>query len=501
MKNQLDELKSKWRQYADLDTAFRILLWDQATYMPLGGGKVRARQLATLAKLSHEHLVDPSIGKLLDELEIYADDLDKDSDDARLIKVARREYERAIKIPAEFLSVLEQHAASTYQIWTQAREENSYELVEPKLHKTLELSREYAEFLQPYEHIADPLIDEYEPELTAATVRSIFDALRPKLVDLLQQIEQHQAFDQSVIHQEFSSSAQLDFTRELIAKLGYDMEHGRQDVSPHPFTTLGSSSDVRITTWVDEHDITKSLYASIHEAGHAMYEQGIPPEFDATPLAHGASISVHESQSRLWENLIGRSRAFCSWLFPLLKESFPQQFKDAKLDDFYKAINTVRNSLIRTGADEVTYNLHVMIRFELELQMLEGQLDVADLPKAWNNSYEENLGVRPEDYKDGVLQDTHWYRWTIGGAFQGYTLGNILSAQFYDSAVRSDPEIEQGIERGDFEPLRDWLSANIYRHGRKFTATEMAEMASGTKLDINPYVSYLRSKYGELYGL
>ena len=284
-------------------------------------------------------------------------------------------------------------------------------------------------------------------------------------------------------------------------RLGYDFERGRQDKTAHPFQTTFSLGDVRITTRVKEDDLGDALFSTIHEAGHAMYEQGIRRELEATPLAHGTSSGVHESQSRLWENVVGRGRGFWRFFYPKLQSAFPSQLANVSLDVFYRAINRVERSLIRTDADEVTYNLHVMIRFGLELQLLEGKLSVRDLPEAWRERYKSDLGIASPDDRDGVLQDVHWFGGQIGGVFQGYTLGNILSAQFYESARKAQPEIPDQIARGEFGTLHGWLKENIYQHGSKFTANEIVKRATGQELTIEPYIRYLRGKYGELYKL
>jgi carboxypeptidase Taq len=283
--------------------------------------------------------------------------------------------------------------------------------------------------------------------------------------------------------------------------LGYDFQRGRQDKTLHPFMTKFSTGDVRITTRVKEHDLSEGLFSTIHEMGHALYEQGINREFEATPLANGTSSGVHESQSRLWENFVGRSRNFWQFFYPQLQAVFPSQLGNVSLETFYRAINKVERSLVRTDADEVTYNLHVMIRFDLELQLLEGSLAVRDLPEAWNERYRSDLGVVPPSYSNGVLQDVHWYGGMIGGMFQGYTLGNVMSAQFFAAAVKANPEIPTQIEKGDFNPLHDWLKENIYQHGRKYTAPELIERVTGGPLSIDPFIDYIQRKYGELYAL
>jgi carboxypeptidase Taq len=285
----------------------------------------------------------------------------------------------------------------------------------------------------------------------------------------------------------------------VAARFGYDFNRGRQDISPHPFATSFSIGDVRITTRVKEDDLTEALFGTLHEAGHGMYEQGINPDFEGLHLADGTSSGVHESQSRLWENIVGRSLGFWSYFYPELQRVFPDQLSGVSLDTFYRAINKVERSLIRTEADEVTYNLHVMLRFDFELDLLEGRLAVADLPAAWRARYEQDLGIHSGDDKDGVLQDVHWYGGRIGGVFQGYTLGNVLSAQFYDAALEANPEIPEAITRGSFDALHRWMQENIYHHGRKFTSVELVQRTTGGPISVQPYLRYLRTKFGSLY--
>jgi carboxypeptidase Taq len=325
--------------------------------------------------------------------------------------------------------------------------------------------------------------------------------LRQQLVPLVQAIIAQPAVDDSCLHQTFPEAQQLAFGLEVVKRFGYDFERGREDKTPHPFTTKFSLGDVRITTRVKENDLGEALFGTLHEAGHAMYEQGIRKDFEGTPLAQGTSSGVHESQSRLWENLVGRSRGFWRFFYPQLQAIFPDQLGSVSLDTFYRAINKVELSLIRVEADEVTYNLHVMLRFDFELALLEGRLAVRDLPEAWRERYKADLGITPPDDRDGVLQDVHWYGFIIGGMFQGYTLGNILNAQFFETALSAHPEIPAEIEEGEFGTLHSWLKENIYQHGSKYTATELVERVTGGPMSIEPYIHYLRVKYGELYKL
>ncbi len=498
MNNKLPELKKLLAEINDLDSAAALLSWDQMTYMPPGGAAARGRQLATLKQVSHQKFTSAAIGKLLDELRPYAESHAED-DDAALIRVAARDYEKAVKVPASFMAEFSNHTTAIYDVWTKAREVSDFKIVEPYLEKTLDLSRRLADFFPGYERIADPLIDFADEGMKASVISRLFRQLREELVPLVRSITSQPENDDSCLRLTYPEMRQIEFGHEIIKRLGYDFKRGRQDQSPHPFTTNFSIGDVRITTRVKENNLTEALFSSIHEAGHALYEQGINQEYEGTPLASGTSAGVHESQSRLWENLVGRSRCFWQYFYPKLQAVFPDQLDSVSLDQFYRAINKVQKSLIRTDADEVTYNLHVMLRFDLELDLLEGRLSVKDLPEAWVERFRHDLGLVPPDANQGALQDVHWFSGTIGGAFQCYTLGNIMSAQFMETAKKDCPDIELEITNGDFGTLHKWLKQNIYRHGRKYNATELVTRVTGRAIDIEPYIRYLRGKYGELY--
>ncbi len=501
MEAKLNELKVRLLEINDLESASAVLNWDQSTYMPPGGAMARGRQMATLARLAQEKFIDPAVGKLLDDLQAYGESLPYDSDDASLLRATRHDYERAVKVPPEFLGEVYNHIAQTYMQWAAARPANDFESVRPALEKTLDYSRKLAEFYAPYDHIADPLIDMADFGMRAESVRALFGELREQLVPMVKAITEQPPADDSCLHQHFLEADQLAFSEKVIRQLGYDFQRGRQDKTHHPFMTKFSLGDVRITTRVKEDFLGETLFSTIHESGHAMYEQGIRMDLDGTPLAGGTSAGVHESQSRLWENLVGRSRGFWEFFYPQLQATFPSQLGSVSLDTFYRAVNNVERSLIRTDADEVTYNLHVMLRFDFELALLEGKLAVRDLPEAWKARYESDLGIRPPDDRDGVLQDVHWYGGIIGGAFQGYTLGNIMGALFFDTAIKTNPSILVDVRQGQFGSLHQWLRENIYQHGRKFTANELIERATGAPLTTEPYIRYLKTKYGELYNL
>jgi len=499
--DHMADLKRRLLEISDIGAAGSLLDWDQSTHMPSGGAVARGRQGALLRRLAHEQMVDPDLGGLLDALTSHAESLDPDSDDACLIRVARRDFEKAIKVPSDHVARANELASASYDVWTRARPANDFAAVLPFLEQTLDLTREYAAFFAPYDHIADPLIDDADQGMSTKTIRDLFAKLRHELVPMVRAIAEQPPTDDRCLHSAFDEDDQLDFGLMVAERMGYDLKRGRLDETHHPFCMKCSRGDVRITTRVVKNDIGQALFSTLHEAGHAMYEQGVDEALDGTPLGRGASAGVHESQSRLWENMVARSPGFWRHYYPVLQRMFPGQLGRVPLDTFYRAINKVERSLIRTDADEVTYNLHVMLRFDLELKLLEGVLQVKDLPEAWHEGMRSDLGIVPPDDRNGCMQDVHWYYGSIGGGFQSYTIGNILSAQFYNAALKAHPGIPSDIAAGKFGTLLGWLRQNVYRHGRKFPPNELVERATGSPMTMEPYLAYLRGKYGNLYGL
>lgn len=501
MQTKYNELKQRFQQITDLGLVNSLLSWDQSTYMPPGGSEARGRQSALIGVLQHQKLADETTGDLIEQLEPWTRELPLDSDETAFLREARREFDRAIKIPPDLIARAYAHFSHAYQVWTTARPNDDFKAVQPVLEETLEISRRMAECFPGYDHIADPLIDLQDPGMKAAEIRTIFADLRRELVPLVETICSRSPADDSLLRQSYPIEKQRTFGEDIIRAYGYDFNRGRQDLTHHPFMTKFSLGDVRITTRFDENNFGDGLFSTLHESGHAMYEQGINPVFEASPLGIGTSAGVHESQSRLWENIVGRSLPFWEHYFPKAQALFPKQLGDKDVHDFYRAINKVSRSLIRVDADEVTYNLHVMIRFDLELELLEGQLAIKDLPEAWHARYQSDLGLRAPDDRDGVLQDVHWYAGPIGGSFQGYTLGNIFGGLFYTAALRAHPEIPDEIRRGEFATLHNWMKTNIYQYGAKYTAGELIQRIHGNELTIAPYMDYLRQKYTALYNL
>ncbi len=498
MEDKLDRLKKILGEVSDLYAAAALLGWDQQTYMPSGGAEGRGYQLGTVESLAHLKFTSQEVGRLLDELQPIVDQMEPDSDEARLIKVTRREYDKQTKVPAELISEMAQVTAVAHQAWAEARAENNFARFQPHLEKVVELRCRYAELFAPYEHIYDALLDDFEPGLKTAEVKAIFEKLRPQQVELVHAIAGKPQVKAGFLSQPFDEQKQWDFGVKVISGFGYDWKHGRQDRSAHPFTQSIGLQDVRITTRFNPNFLNTGLFGTMHEAGHALYELGIAPRFARSPLGSGASLAVHESQSRMWENLVGRSLPFWEHFYPQLQQVFPSQLGNIPLEKFYKGINQVHPSLIRVEADEATYNLHIMLRLEIEIALIEKTLRVKDLPEAWNARMKEYLGVVPKDDALGVLQDVHWSGGMIG-YFSTYALGNLISAQLWERINTDLPDLPEQIRKGEFSPLLGWLRENIHRHGAKFEPQELVQQVTGSKIDPAAYVRYLKAKFGEIY--
>jgi carboxypeptidase Taq len=487
-------LLARLQEIEDLGGAVSVLTWDQSVKMPPGGAEARGRQLATLARLRHERWLDPSLERELAAVERVVED----GATADLVRVVRHDLERAVRVPNDFVARFAEHAAASYDAWLDARSNGSVERIVGLLERTLDLSLEFAAFFPGHAHPADALIDAADEGATVASLRPLFGSLRDALVP---RVAEWSSLPPAppLPPGPFDVDEQLAVALELAEAFGYDLDRGRQDLTAHPFAIRFAHGDVRITTRAKPDDLTEVLFSTLHEAGHAMYEQGVDAALEGTPLAEGASAGVHESQARLWENQVARSRAFWAFALPRLRRRFPA-LAGVDPDAAYRAVNRVQRSLIRTDADEVTYNLHVIVRFDLELDLLEGRLQVRDLAEAWAERYAADLGVRPAGHADGWLQDVHWFAGTIGGSFQGYTLGNVLSAQFFAAAARALGDVDAQIAAGDFAPLRGWLTENVYRHGRAKPVDRLVRDATGAPLDVAPYLAYLDRKYGALAG-
>ncbi|MFZ0531821.1 MAG: carboxypeptidase M32 [Anaerolineales bacterium] len=496
---RLQKLKALLAEIADLNYASALLDWDQQTYMPPGGAENRGHQLATLQQIAHTKFVSDEIGKLLDDLQPYVSQLDPDSFEARLVKVTRRNYEKETKLPVEWVTEFAMVITAAHEAWAKARAENNFPHFQPHLERVLDLRQRYAEFFAPYEHIYDPLLDIFEPGMKTTDIKAIFGLLRPQQVELLRKIASRPQVEDSFMHLTYDEQKQWDLGVEIITQMGFDWKRSRQDKTLHPFTTSFGWGDVRITTRLFANHIASALFGTLHEAGHAMYEMGSHASLDRTPLFGGASSGVHESQSRMWENLIGRSLPFWQHFYPRVQEVFPEQLGNISLDTFYKGINKVQPSLIRVEADEATYNLHIMLRMELEIALMENSLAVRDLPEAWNTRFQEYLGITPPDNATGVLQDVHWSGGMIG-YFPSYALGNLIGAQLWERINADIHDLPDQIRQGEFAPWLAWLREKVHRHGAKFEPQELIQLVTGSKVDPAPYMRYLEQKYSAIYG-
>ena len=493
--NKLQTLKERLGTISDLSSASLTLVWDRQTYMPEGGVRGRAEQLATLSRLAHEMLVSEETGGLLSSL----DGLDPDTDESALVRVTRRDYDKATKLPARLVEELSRAQSLAEPAWTKARENSDWKAFAPHLEELLALQREGAEHLGYDEHPYDAMLDAFEPGARKAPLEAMFEELKAGILPLLRNISDAPNEDRSSpLHGPFDEKLQEEFGASVATAFGYDWARGRQDRAIHPFCAGINSGDVRITTRFDPGWLSPALFATFHETGHAMYEQGVNPDYFRTPLDGGASMGIHESQSRMWENLVGRSRPFWKHYYPQLRETFPQALGNTDLETFYRAINEVRPSEIRVEADELTYNLHVLLRFELEIALFEDNLSVADLPVAWNSGMEKYLGVTPENDARGVLQEVHWAA-GLFGYFPTYTIGNVLSGQLFETAVEQHPQIPEEIGRGEFGTLLGWLRENVHRHGSRYEPEDLIRNVTGRTLDTAPYLKYLNTKFGELY--
>ncbi|GHF92668.1 carboxypeptidase M32 [Deinococcus piscis] len=494
------EFLRHYRELSDLRGIDSLLGWDQSTYQPPAAAEGRSRQMALLARLTHAHATDADYGRTLDALQGRTD---LDPAQARMLELARKDFEENTRLPAALVGEMSEHWGRTYTAWAAARPGGDWDGMVPLLEKSLDLTLQAASHFPQYADPHDYYIGQSDEGMSAEVIAGVFADLQRELVPLVQAVTEASEPRTDFIGgaNRYGQAEQLAFGERVIRDYGYDFTAGRQDLTHHPFMTRLGDQDIRITTRVRLDDPTDALYSTLHESGHAMYEQGIAAEYLGTPLGGGVSSGVHESQSRLWENLVGRSREFWAAYGAEFRATFPGQLAGVSDDELYRASNVVRRSLIRTDADELTYNLHVILRFNLERELLAGRLAVRDLADAWQAAYRDNLGLEAPGHQDGVLQDVHWFFGPVAGAFQGYTLGNIMSGQIYAAARRALPELDAQIARREFGPLHTWLREHIYQHGRLYTPEALIERATGAPLAADDYLAYLRSKYGELYGL
>ncbi|MDR5682632.1 MAG: carboxypeptidase M32 [Armatimonadota bacterium] len=500
MGNAVKELREHLAEIHDIGKAIGVLGWDQQTYMPARGGPHRAEQISTLSRLAHAKFTSDRTATLLDAAEPEVASLPEEHDDRCLVRIVRRDYDRARKLPEAFVAAWARDRVLSNQVWRQARPANDFAAFRPHLEKMVDYARRAADFYGYEDHPYDALLEGYEPGMRTADVRRIFDAIRPEQVALVRAIVERPEPRTDFLHRDYSVEAQAGFGLRIAQDYGYDLTRGRLDTSPHPFATSFGRDDVRITSRYDRNGLSEGLFAILHETGHALYEMNTAASLGRTPLARGCSMVFHESSSRMWENVVGRSRPLWEHYFPQLRQTFPDALGDVTVEEFYRAINKVQPSLIRVVADEVTYNLHIMLRFDLELELVTDKMRAADLPEAWAAGMRSYLGITPPDDRDGVMQDSHWSSGSFG-YFPTYALGNVLSAQIYQTALAARPEIPSEIREGRFQTLREWLVDNVYRHGRKFLPHELVQRVTGRPLEPQPYLLYLKAKYSQIYGL
>lgn len=485
------------RFIADVKSANAVLQWDQETYLPPKGASLRGQQISTLSEISHRLFSEEELGNLLQDL-LSKGDLS--AEQKRNVEKTNEDYLKNKKYTSEFVRKLSEQVNKAFHSWIESRKENSFPVFETDLDGLIQLKKQEAELLGYEHHPYNALLDEYEKGATVELLDKTFNNLLPTLKDLLDNILKQLQVDDSFLKQPFPKQQQWEWGMELIKHLNFDFDAGRQDISEHPFSVSFNRNDVRITTRIDENDFANMTWSCIHETGHALYEQGLPEEEYGLPLGEACSYSIHESQSRLWENNVGRSKNFWQFYYPVLQKHFPQQFQSVSAQQFYNGINKVEPSFIRTEADELTYHFHVYIRYELEKKLLEGSISANDIPAYWNEHYKKFLNVNVPNDKKGCLQDVHWSHGSFG-YFPTYSLGSFYAAQFYIAAKNQLPQLENEIQNGNTSSLLNWLRQNIHSKGRYFTSEELCREVTGTGLDVTYFVNYLLDKYTSIYTL
>ncbi len=496
MSDALTELRERLAEIADLNAAGSLLGWDQQTMMPERAAPQRAEQLGTLGRILHERFTDAAIGRLLDAARPAPDSVD-----AALVRVTRRDWEKARRVPSDLAAELARAGALGHAAWVEARERSDFRAFLPSLRRNVELKLRYVECFEGFDDPYDVLLDDYEEGMTSAEVDALFTELRAGLVPLIAAIaERADAVDSAPLHGDFPLERQRELVGRVLRRLGWRADGWRLDEAAHPFATSFGPGDVRLTTRYDPAYVGMALYGAIHEFGHGLYEAQVDPALARTPLGEGVSLGVHESQSRLWENVVGRGRPFAGWLHGQLREVFPERFAAVSEEDWFRAVNTVRPSLIRVEADEATYGLHVILRFELERAMISGAVALDELPEAWNARMKQYLGVEVPNDAEGVLQDVHWSGGDIG-YFATYALGNLISAQLWERARADLPDLDAQLAIGDGTALRAWLGEHVHRFGRTHPPRELVHRATGSAIRVEPFLDYLNAKLGPIYGL
>jgi carboxypeptidase Taq len=504
MPTKLEQLRERLAEISDLGRARALLAWDERTKMPPAGAEPRAEQEATLARIRHQRLSSDELGRLLEAAAGEVDGAPYESVDASLVRVARREWDKARRVPPDLRAEMTRAASRGEHAWMEARERSDFASFLPFLERNVDLQRRYAECFEGFEgfsHPYDALLDDYEPGMTTREMTAILEEVRDGVLPLVAAVARRaDAVDDSCLYGHFPLDPQERLMREVVAGLPLPDDAYRLDPTVHPFATAISPADIRITTRFDEGYLGTALWSVIHEAGHGMYENGPAPDLWRSPLQSPASLGFHESQSRLWENWVGRGRPYLAHLYPTLVELFPEQFAGVDAETLYRAANKIEPSLIRVEADQATYNLHIVLRFELELEIFEDRIELSDLPEAWNARTAEYLGLGVPDDAQGVLQDVHWGGGAFG-YFPTYSLGNVIAGQIWDAALEALPDIEERIAGGDLGPLRDWLAERLYAHGNKFMPKQLIQRVVGGPIAVAPYLRQLRERAAEIYGI
>ena len=490
----LERLRTVLAEIADLQHAEMVLDWDSRVSMPHAGARARAEAAATVGRLAHEKFISSEVGDLLEELRPMEEELDPDSVDAALIRVTRRDWERNRRIPPELAGEMRLASGIAVAAWDEAKAASDFKAFAPHLERQLELKHRYVECFPETENPYDVLLQDWEEGMTTAQVEVVFETLKRELLQLVERAQEREV-DMSPLDGPFAIAGQKQASAQILDAFGFASESWRIDETTHPFASNPGTGDVRLTTHYEEHNL-HALFSSMHEFGHGVYEWGVERSLARTPLGSGASSALHESQSRTWENLVGRSRGFWRWFYPQLQSLFAEQLGSVEEDAFFAAVNAVRPGLVRIDADEVTYGLHIILRFELEQQLLSGAVSVANVREAWNERMQEYLGLEVPDDAQGVLQDMHW---SIGliGYFPTYQLGNVISVQIWQRALAELGDVEEQFARGEFVPLREWLREHVYRYGRRYEPQELVRRVTGSELDPAPYLAYLRDKFAQ----
>lgn len=496
----IGELNRKTRMISILGSCGSLLGWDERTYMPPGGGPHRAEQMALIAGLSHERMIDPKIGELLDVVR-NSDLMNGGHSDAEVVvREVGRSYDRAVKVPQSLVEEITRTASLGQTAWEQARAKSDYTIFKPWLAKMIDLKKQEADAVGYQGDRYNALLDDFEPGATVDQIEKTLGALRDELVRLLEKIRGTSRRPKvEILTRAYPIDSQKALGGQAAQAIGFDFKQGRLDITVHPFCTGIGPGDTRITTRYDEHNFTGAFFGVMHESGHGIYDQGLDPQQFGSPLGEYVSLGIHESQSRMWENMVGRSRPFWSGFFPRAQAAFPDALGNVSLDDFYFAINDVRPSFIRTESDEATYNLHILLRFELERAIFAGKLSVDDLPTVWNDKFEAYFGIRPSKDSEGCLQDVHWSAGLIG-YFPTYSLGNLYAAQFFAQAKSDLGDLDGMFARGEFAPLKKWLNDKIHSHGRRYRADELVQRVTGKPLSHAALMAYMDAKFGALYG-